>query len=116
MVNLQLWNFERKKQKITLEMLSKKTGISLSTIKEIFRGATTDPRLETVQRIEKALNIKSETKNENDNLTKNEKELLTAFRLLNNSMQGYIIQMVKSAVTMQESQITTENINKKIGG
>ena len=75
-----------------------------------------NPSINTIKAIEKALNIKSETKNENDNLTKNEKELLTAFRLLNNSMQVYIIQMVKSAVTMQESQSTTENINKKIGG
>lgn len=57
MLNLQLWNTTRKEKKLTLADLSQETGIALSTIKEIFRGATTDPRLETVQRIERALGL-----------------------------------------------------------
>lgn len=60
MVNLELWNAKRKQLKISLVQLSEITEISISTIKDIFRGATTDPRIETVQRIERALGISHE--------------------------------------------------------
>ena len=62
MVNLELWNAKRKQLKISLVQLSEITEISISTIKDIFRGATTDPRIETVQRIERALGISHEQK------------------------------------------------------
>ena len=57
MLNLELWNKTRKEQKITLDILSKKSGIALSTIKEIFRGKTLTPRIDTVQAIERALGL-----------------------------------------------------------
>jgi transcriptional regulator with XRE-family HTH domain len=42
---------------LTLEDISKATDISISTIKDIFRGATYAPRIDTVQAIEKALGL-----------------------------------------------------------
>lgn len=57
MLNIALWNKTRKEQKITLEILSEKSGIALSTIKEIFRGKTATPRIDTVQAIERALGL-----------------------------------------------------------
>lgn len=57
MLNLELWNKTRKEQKITLDILSEKSGIALSTIKEIFRGKTLTPRIDTVQAIERALGL-----------------------------------------------------------
>ena len=57
MLNIELWNKKRKEQKITLDILSEKSGIALSTIKEIFRGKTLTPRIDTVQAIERALGL-----------------------------------------------------------
>ena len=74
MVDLNLWNTVRKSKKITLSKLAEMTEISLSTLKEIFRGATTDPRIETVQRIERALGIDKEQAIE---MTEEEKQLAT---------------------------------------
>lgn len=61
MVNIKLWNEKRKEQNITLDELSKMTEISISTLKDIFRGKTTSPRIDTVQAIERALGLTSPT-------------------------------------------------------
>ena len=74
MVDLNLWNTVRKQKKITLSKLAEMTEISLSTLKEIFRGATTDPRIETVQRIERALGLDKEQAIE---MTEEEKQLVS---------------------------------------
>ena len=57
MIDLQLWKERKKALKLSLQDIANETGISLSTLKDIFRGATTDPRIETVQRIEKVLGV-----------------------------------------------------------
>ena len=57
MLNLELWNTQRKKLKLTLADIAEQSQVSISTIKDIFRGATTDPRLETVQAIERTLGL-----------------------------------------------------------
>ena len=57
MLDLHLWKEQKKALKLTLQDIADQTGISISTIKDIFRGATTDPRIETVQRIETVLGI-----------------------------------------------------------
>ncbi len=46
-----------KKQKITYEDLSQKSGISIGTLKSIFSGRTPNPRIDTIQTIEKALDL-----------------------------------------------------------
>ncbi len=57
MINLQLWKKTKKEIGKTLEDISKETQISISTLKDIFRGKTTSPRIDTVQAIEKALGL-----------------------------------------------------------
>ena len=57
MLNLSLWKDARKRLGLTLEDVARLSGISISTIKDIFRGATTDPRIETVQAIERVLGL-----------------------------------------------------------
>ena len=47
----------RDKMGISQDKLSKLAGISLHTITKIESGATPDPRIETVKKIAKALNI-----------------------------------------------------------
>lgn len=56
-LNLETWKTRRKELGWTYEALAEKAQVSLNTIKNIFRGQTTDPRLETVQAIEKALGL-----------------------------------------------------------
>ena len=57
MIDIERWNTIRKKNRITLEELSQKTEISISTLKDIFRGKTLSPRIDTVQAIERALGL-----------------------------------------------------------
>lgn len=57
MYDLNTWKQRKRELKITLDDISKQTGISISTIKDIFRGATYAPRLDTVQAIEKVLGL-----------------------------------------------------------
>lgn len=50
-----------KENKITYEKLSKKSNISIDTIKQIFCGKTKYPRLDTMNAILDALNLKNES-------------------------------------------------------
>ena len=46
-----------KEKKMTQKILSDKTGVPLQTIKYIFTGRTQNPRIDTMEAIEKALGI-----------------------------------------------------------
>ena len=59
-LQLNLWKKKRKELNLKYEDLAKKANVSLNTVKNIFRGATTDPRLETVQAIEAVLGLSHE--------------------------------------------------------
>lgn len=47
-----------KDNKITYEELAQKANLSISTVKKIFSGSAKYPRIDTMQAIEKALNLK----------------------------------------------------------
>jgi transcriptional regulator with XRE-family HTH domain len=74
MVNLSLWKEQKKKLRLSLQDIADMTDISISTLKDIFRGATTDPRIETVQRIENALGL---TATQEQTLSVEEKQLVS---------------------------------------
>ncbi|MCH5165621.1 MAG: helix-turn-helix domain-containing protein [Clostridiales bacterium] len=57
MYDLELWKARKKELKLTLEEIAERTGISISTVKDIFRGATYAPRVDTVQAIEGVLGL-----------------------------------------------------------
>lgn len=57
MINLELWKQRKKELKLSYYDIAEKTGISISTIKDIFRGATLAPRIDTVAAIECALGL-----------------------------------------------------------
>ena len=46
-----------KANKITYEQLSERSGIPLNTLKNIFSGRTLNPRIDTIQAIEAALEL-----------------------------------------------------------
>lgn len=57
MYDLELWKVRKKELRLTLDDIAERTGISISTVKDIFRGATYAPRVDTVQAIESVLGI-----------------------------------------------------------
>ncbi len=58
MQNLQLYKNKKKLLKLTNQKISEIAGIPLRTVEDFFRGASENPRIDTVQAIEFALNIK----------------------------------------------------------
>lgn len=59
-MNIEELKKKKKELKMTFEELSKKTDIAVSTLKEIFRGATKSPRIDTMEAIERALDISND--------------------------------------------------------
>lgn len=89
MYNLDLWKRRKKELHLTLQDISEQTGIGISTIKDIFRGATYAPRIDTVQAIENALGISDLSDEEisqgvinsvSVRLTALEEDMITIFR------------------------------------
>lgn len=95
-----------KANKITYDELSVRSGVPIGTLKHVFSGVTKNPRIDTVQAIERALELKKtpSTDKTAEPLTEAEGQLLGAYRQLVPSMQDYILEMVKKLV---ESQPTT---------
>ena len=105
-------------------------GVSSAALSRIFRGDY-KPSSKTLKKIsshayggityEMLLSAAGiiEDKNKNENiqqLTAAEQELLTAFRALNGTMQAYVLQIVKGAVSTQEKTATEhERKNKNVG-
>lgn len=55
-----------KAQKITYEELSARSSIPIGTLKSIFSGRTTNPRIDTIQAIERALGLSEWTAEEKE--------------------------------------------------
>ena len=68
-----------KDHKITYQDLSDKSGIALNTLKNIFRGKTENPRIDTMQAIERALGLENE-KTPPDELSEGERELIALIK------------------------------------
>ncbi len=64
---------------ITYEAIYERSGIPVSTLKKIFSGKTINPRLDTVEAIERALGINSTPQPEN-NLSEQEREIISMYR------------------------------------
>lgn len=79
---------------MTYETLSERSGIPLNTLKNIFRGKTKNPRIDTMQAIESALGLSPTQwteeeksagviRNYKESLSADEVELLDAYRAMN---------------------------------
>ena len=85
-----------KANKITYEALSTNSGIPLNTLKNIFRGKTKNPRIDTMQAIEKTLGLQNEKTP--TQLSAGEEKLLEAFRQVPQEQQDLVLSMVKVAL------------------
>ncbi len=88
-----------KKSKMTYKDLAQICNVPESTLKNLFSGATKNPRIDTMQAIEKALGLIEENKdnqNAKEYLTDDEKQLLKAYRSLIPSMKEHLLSMAES--------------------
>ena len=88
-MNLELWKKRKKELKLKYEDVSAQSGVPLTTVKYIFCGYVTAPRIDTVEAIEKVLGINGLTPEEikagastliNKNITAEEFELLNIYK------------------------------------
>ena len=56
-MNLEVLKKAKKEKRMTLQEISDKSGIPKRTVDQIFSGKTTNPRIDTVQAIERALGL-----------------------------------------------------------
>jgi transcriptional regulator with XRE-family HTH domain len=94
----------KKELKMTLDELSEKSGIPKRTIEDIFRGATKNPRIDTIQAIESALGLTTDEtqKSPQDELSEGEKMLLDLFNRVPEDKQELVLQMIQVALKSQE--------------
>lgn len=111
MIDVNLWNKTRKEQKITLDILSAKSGIPLNTLKNIFSGRTPTPRIDTVQAIERALGLSEHTNAaapaQSTRLSEKQERLLAAFDALIPALQDYIIETTENLVAQTSKSVAT---------
>lgn len=60
MVDIETLKTIKKKKKLTLQEIADRSGIPKRTLEDIFRGYTKNPRLDTLQAIERALGLTQE--------------------------------------------------------
>ena len=84
-----------KNNKITYQDLSERSGIALNTLKKIFRGKTENPRIDTMQAIERALGLENE-KTPPDDLSEGERQWLKLYNVLTTENKDLLVQMVAS--------------------
>lgn len=98
MINIERLKEAKKRMKITYEELSSLSGVPISTIYDLFRGVTTDPRAGTLEAIERALGLSEEGYRDAlpFEVTPMEEELVRTFRTLSEKdKQLFLILMKK---------------------
>ena len=81
-----------KQNKITYDDLAQKSGVSISTIKKIFSGISSFPRIDTMKAIENALGL--DKQNPPSILTEGEQDWLELYYLLNETNREMLVKMV----------------------
>ncbi|MEA5056080.1 MAG: helix-turn-helix domain-containing protein [Anaerotignum propionicum] len=110
----------RKAKKMTLDELSEKSGVPASTLKKISAGITTNPNLDTVQAIAKALDCSLDDfddspKNEyNAFLFKEEKALIQKYRTLDDYGKSTIDLMLNREYERSNASNRKEEIAEEL--
>ena len=89
-MNITQLKAEMKRQKITYPQLAELTGISRSAISKIFSGFATNPRAETIRKIEEALGLQS-SDIARPYLTEQEEDFLRSFRNLSKENKTLVL-------------------------
>lgn len=110
-MDISVMKTRKKELKMTLDELSEKSGIPKRTIEDIFRGATKNPRIDTMRAIEQALGLSSAqlsfTEEEQalgviptakETLSSDEIELLDAYRAIKDEKGERAAHAIKTIV------------------
>ena len=95
-MDLELWKKVKKENKMTLMQISQLSGIPKRTVDDIFAGVTKNPRVDTMQAIEKALGIENE-KNP-PQLSDGEQKLLELFNQVPEEQKELVLNMINVAL------------------
>ena len=95
MLDIEIYKKALKKKGITQIQLSKLSGVTLDTIRSIFTGRVKNPRLDTVQAIEKVLEIGEFNPLTREYLTVQEEELLRSFKNLTKEDKILVLTLCK---------------------
>lgn len=101
-----------KKRKISYKNLSSLSGVPLNTLKNIFSERTSNPRIDTMQAIEKALGLADSSPLANamvEQLTDKERRLLKAFNALIEPMQDIMLEQMEKMADIR----TDDNEHRK---
>ena len=60
MVDLELWKKRKKELHLNYALIAEHAGVSKRSVEDIFRGYTMNPRIDTVQAIERALGLSND--------------------------------------------------------
>ena len=94
---------ERKKLlNITFEELAQKSGIPLRTLENIFHGVTKNPRIDTMQAIERALGLEEE-KTPSDGLSEDERKLIELIKKLSSEEVDEISSFVDYVISKRKN-------------
>lgn len=102
-MDLELWKKTKKEKKMTISDIAQKANLPKGTVQNIFCGYIPNPRIDTVQAIERALGL-DEKVYEWYTLTPQENELVTEFRKLVPAMREFILDSVKKLNATQGEQ------------
>jgi transcriptional regulator with XRE-family HTH domain len=100
-MNIELWKKIKKEKKLTYEDIARIAQLPITTVKYIFLGYSTTPRIDTVQAIEKALGIDNEAESETNDkikksITTDELDMLNLYKSLKDEYGEAFAQTTKS--------------------
>ena len=92
-----------KNRRISYDKLSKDTNISRSTLADIFRGKTQNPRMDTLQIICNYLNLKEEDifyqiQSQKFNVSNDDEKLLKNFHSLTDAQQEVVRMLIEGLI------------------
>jgi transcriptional regulator with XRE-family HTH domain len=88
----------KKQKKLTLHEISIMSGIPKRTVDDIFSGQTQNPRIDTLQAIERALGIEKESSPAQNELSEGEQYLIELFNRVPANKQEMVLQMIRAAL------------------
>lgn len=111
LINLEKWKEQKKKLHLTFDDLAEKTNISRRQLQYLFQGETENPRIDTVQAIERALGLAPTFTDEeralglSENhpiaLSDDDRELINLFAEAEEELGKTYVQAIKKMVRLQ---------------
>lgn len=110
-MNVEEMNKIRKLQGLSIDELSKKAGLPKSTVEKVLFGVVKHPRIDTMQAIERALEIdeekptskKTTTPATADEYSDEEKRLVGAYRVLPEGKRLFLLEMIEKFAAEEQS-------------